>query len=63
MYELLYILFYYCILLSFLYCYKRHISPDYRQPLRREEEQNRVEYDYKEIEMEGFHQTPNYHMY
>ena len=52
MYELLYILFYYFILLTLLYCYKRYID-----------QQNRVEYDYKELEMEGFHQTPNYHMY
>jgi hypothetical protein len=40
MYELVYILFYYCILLSLLYCYKRY-----------KEQQSRVEYEYTQIEL------------
>jgi len=61
MYELLYILLYYLIVLSLLYCYKRYISPVYRQPLLREEDQHLTEYEYRQIEMTDI--NGNYHMY
>ncbi len=60
MYELVYILFYYCILLSLLHCYKRYISPvtmpaAYQQQTVNqslgEDQQSRVEYEYTQIEL------------
>ena len=55
------ILLYYCIVLSVLYCYKRYISPDYRQPLLREEDHTLIEYEYRQLEMTDM--NGNYHMY
>jgi hypothetical protein len=50
MYELIYVLLYYFILLSILYCYKRY-----------KEDNCSNEYEYRQIEMTDI--NGNYHMY
>ena len=50
MYELLYILLYYSIFLSALYCYKRY-----------KEDHNLIEYEYRQLEMTDI--NGNYHIY
>ena len=50
MYQLLYILLYYCTVLSMLYCYKRY-----------KEDHTLIEYEYRQLEMTDM--NGNYHMY